>query len=264
MKMHSILAVLLLTTQFAFATSFYIRPFPEFTRSTANIIHGKLSGIHVENGVTSDGGKTIYTYAKLDIKEILKGNISGTEIIVRKLGGSKDGVTLEIPSAVEFSENEDGVFFLSAEKEDHSYEVAGMELGKFALEEKDGEQILKGGLFSYSKPPTDADHQHDVNIANLAENHKAWSLTQLKELVRSQGTSPAPAVTSEVPKTSVISTSSNDLKNAVAIPSDNQTAQEAVTSPEKEKSPLYFNATVWYSLATIILTLGVVFYLRRK
>jgi len=262
MKMHSLLALLL--TQFAFATSFYIRPFPEFTKSTENIIHGKLSSIHTENGVTSDGGKTIYTYAKLGIKEIIKGNVSGTEIIIRKLGGSKDGVTLEIPSAVEFSENEDGVFFLSAEKEDHSYEVVGMELGKFGLEEKDGEQILKGGLFAYSTPPSDSDHSHDVSIGNLVENHRPWSISQLRELVKSQAQSaPPPAKQNEPLKTADIPRPP-EKSNTTIIKSDTKVEADQSVREEKEKSPLYFDSTVWYSLATIILTLGVVFYLRRK
>ena len=108
MKMHSLLAFAL-TMQTAFATSFYIRPFSEFTKSTSNIIRGKISNIHVENGTTPDGGKTLYTFANLEIKEVIKGGISGTQINIRKLGGSKDGVTLEVPSSVEFSEKEEGL-----------------------------------------------------------------------------------------------------------------------------------------------------------
>ena len=258
MKMHLLLA-LLITTQAA-ATSFYIRPFSEFTESTPNIIRGKLSGIHVENGVTSDGGKTIYTFANLGIKEVLKGNITGTQIIIRKIGGSKDGTTLEIPSSVEFTEKEEGVFFLSSEREDHSYEVTGMELGKFGIEQKDGDEILTGGIFSYSHVPSGV--PRDPNVPDrLAENKKPWSITQLRNLIHTQAQS-MPAI-AETGKTTEISKSS-----VVAIktptPLDAPTENISSLSPEKENSPLYFSSGVWYFLATVALTLGVYFYWKRE
>ena len=263
MKMHPLLA-LLLTIQSSFATSFYIRPFSEFTKTTSNIVHGKISGVHSENGVTSDGGRTIYTYAKLEIQEVLKGTITGSQIIVRKLGGSKDGVTLEIPSSVEFFEHEDSVFFLSAEQEDRSYEVTGMELGKFTLEEKNGEQILKGGLFSYSKPPAETSPERHVESGNLAENQKPWSITQLKEMIRSQAQSPQLVTLTENKK---ITNDSSKLTNKNDTPSslsNTQTEQSPTSILEKENSPLYFGSAFWYSLATIVLTLGVYLYFRRR
>jgi len=260
MKMLLVLNILF-AAPLSFATSFYIRPFPDFTKTTENILRGKLNGIHVENGVTVDGGKTIYTFATLNIEEVLKGGISGTQITIRKLGGTKDGITLEIPGSVEFTENEEGVYFLSSEREDHSYEITGMELGKFTLEEKDGEQILQGGLLAYSNAPTESDHQHNVNIKDLAANHRTWSLSQLKELIRSEGDSPN---SKSSPKTDPRSLKPSDhLDDNRIIQSDNITSQTSTTSLE-EKYSLYNDARLWYSLATIAVTLGVFLFLRRK
>ncbi len=262
MKMHSIL-VFVLTLQTAVATSFYIRPFSEFTKTTPNIIRGNLINIHVENGATSEGEKTIYTFADLEIKDVIKGNISGTRIHIRKLGGSKDGVTLEIPSSVEFNENEEGVFFLGDEQEDHSYEVSSLELGKFNLVKKGGEEILTGGLFSYSQPRHDHDHGHDrdVRAENLEENLKPWSINQLKTLVQTQ--------LSSVPPVTVIQKNadlSKPLAETQVTPVSTlhpQPKDRDSISEEKKDSPLYFGSAIWYSLATIILTLGVLGYLRR-
>jgi len=252
--MH-LLLVFALTMKVAFATSFYIRPFSEFTKSTSNIVRGRINNIHTENSADPEGIKTIYTFANLEIKEVIKGNLVGSQIQIRKLGGSKDGVTLEIPSSVEFTEKEEGVFFLSDELEDHSYEVSSLELGKFNLVKKNGEEILTGGIFNYSQPHPGDDH--DVMADNISENLKPWSINQLKELVKSQKNTDI-SVTSTNPRESppTISTPS---------PSTHTTQnQKKIISEENENSPLYFNSTFWYSLATVFLTLGVIFFIRRK
>jgi len=259
--MHSILAFLF-SMQSAFATSFYIRPFSEFTKTTPNIIRGKISNIHVENGVTPDGGKTIYTFANLQIKDTIKGSISGTQIQIRKLGGSKDGVTLEIPSSVEFTDKEEGVFFLSDEQEDHSYEVSSLELGKFNLVEKNGDEILTGGIFNYSKPRPGHEHDHPVMAENTEENLRPWSITQLKELVKTQ--QQLPVSTSENEKTPEVSTASSDLNPSSTPTSIKQSEQKESSTVENDNSPLYFGSTVWYSLAIVILTLGVILFFRKK
>ena len=175
----------------AYATSFYIRPFSEVTQTVPNMVYGTIRHIHTDNGTASDGGKTIYTFSELVVKEVIKGNIHQSEIVIRKLGGTKDGVTLDIPSSVEFTENEETVVFLGPEMEDHSYEVEGMETGKFSLKEENGEKILVGGLFEFSRPDPDGGN---VVAENLKENLRPWSLTQLKELIHQQtGGNPTPA-----------------------------------------------------------------------
>ena len=107
-----------------------------------------ISNIHVENGLTNEGGKTIYTFANLDVKEVLKGTLNFNRILIRKIGGSKDGMTLEIPSSPEFTEGEETVLFLGPEKEDHSFEVTGLELGKYGLQDQNGQVVLTGGIFN--------------------------------------------------------------------------------------------------------------------
>ncbi len=258
MKMHSILAFVL-SISAAFATSFYIRPFSEFTKTTPNIIRGKMNNIHVDHAVNSDGEKIIYTYANLDVKDVIKGSISGTQIKIRKLGGTKDGVTLEIPSSVEFVDKEEGVYFLSEELEDHSYEVSSLELGKFTVAEKNGEEILKGGIFAYSQPKPG--HEHDVMADNISENLKPWSINQLKELVKTQ--QQLTPVSTAVQKNSVVTAPSGELKKDNESISISPSEQNNSVSEPKENSSLYFGSSLWYSLAIIILTLGVFWFKRR-
>jgi len=260
--MHFLLVLMIsaITSSSASATSFYIRPFSEFIQSTENIVRGKLNGIHVENGVTADGGKTIYTFATLIIGEVLKGSITGTQIIVRKVGGSKDGVTLEIPSSVVFSENEEGVFFLTSEQEDHSFEVTGMELGKFGIEQNNGEEILTGGIFAYSRIPDGV--PHDPNEPDrLAENKKPWSITQLRKVIQEQNQAPA-AVPNNQKNTEVSNTSV--IKTNTPAPITKTSESTSTLSQGNENSSIYSASKLWYILATIALSaLGVLFYLRR-
>ncbi len=169
----------------AYATSFYIVPFSTLVQNTPNMVLGTLQNIHPEHGTTNTGEKTIFTFADLTVEEVLKGQISGTQILVRKLGGSKDGVTLDIPSSVQFKENEQAVLFLGPPNPDNSYEVTEMELGKFGLKEVGGEKILTGGIFNFNTVDLPFGMQSD-DQERLKENHKSWSIGELKKLIQNQ------------------------------------------------------------------------------
>jgi hypothetical protein len=266
MKMHSLLALLILIPQ-AHATSFFIRPFSEFTKTTNVIVRGVTSGIHSEKNSNQIGEQMIYTYADLSIREVIKGSITGSSIRIRKVGGTLDGVTLEIPSSVEFKEGEEGVFFLGDVQDDRSFEVTGMELGKFKIEVQNGAEILKGGIFAYSKPSS---HHHDSHAGHnqaddLSENLKPWSIQQLKDLVQSQGD--APTLNAQTPNTNIapekpaVATNSNTKQNKSELPPAEAAINE--NSDATQQEPLYFTPEFWYVLALSILTLSVYLVKRR-
>jgi len=191
---YMILHFLLASAQ---ASSFYIKPFSEFTQEATNIAYGTISNIHVENSISSSGAKIIYTYASLDVKEVLKGAIHEHTILIRKVGGTKDGFTIEIPGSPEFKDGEETVLFMSAQKEDQSYEVTGLELGKYGIEEKDGQATLTGGIFNYVK-------QDEHNLAeSQPENQHPWTLKGLRALVEKQGGKDAPPKVASTPPQTV-------------------------------------------------------------
>ena len=134
----------------AFASSFNVKPLPELTEEARFIVHGTLHNIRTESGIESSGAKIIYTYATLDLTEKFKGSGLPQTILIRKIGGTQDGLTIDIPGSPEFKNGEECVLFLSEEKEDQSYEILGLEMGKYGLEEKNGQTILTGGIFNYS------------------------------------------------------------------------------------------------------------------
>lgn len=255
MNLHFLLAGLFALQPFSFATSLYLPTFSELTKNSAHIARGTLTNIHATNEVTSDGMKAIYTYANLEVKEVLKGNFKKSNIVIKKVGGTVDGYTVDIPSSPEFTEGEDTLLFLSEEKPDQSFEVNNLELGKFELEEKNGELVLKGGLFNYG---TGESHEEVLpNSKDLSENKKTWTLTALKNLIAGQdsentaGTRPGSPVNTQ----SVAATASSDTKT---LPT---TTAESSKDPSEPKTS---SSTLWAGLGLALLSLALFFKFRKK
>ena len=263
--MHLILASafsLLTISASSFATSFFIRPFSEFTQSAPIVVRGILSNPRVESSITSDGSRTIYTYANLDVKESIKGNVPTGNVLIRKIGGTKDNVTLEIPGSPEFLDGEETVLFLSPQQEDRSYEVTGLELGKFGLKDEKGERILTGGLFAYSKNMENDADGHANRAADLSENQRSWTLSELKTLVQRQGSGPitnkngAPNQTSH----SVSPTSSPTLSPSVISNQLNPVTTKNSIAPDPEKPA---TSLLYWGIA-LIAAIGLIIYFRGR
>jgi hypothetical protein len=194
MNLHFLLWLAAGFTSLANATSFYIRPLPEFARDARYIVRGTIHSVTSDYGSDATGTKTLYTYAKLEVREVLKGTLTEREILIRKAGGTKDGLTLSIESSPDFQENEDTVLFLGEPREDRAFEVEGLELGKFGLEESNGELFLKGGLLDYSRPR--AGERAEALGPGIAENRRAWSLRDLRKTLGTGEPAPAPPIRS--------------------------------------------------------------------
>jgi hypothetical protein len=186
MNLHFLFMVCALLAGESRATSFFIRPMPEFTRDADLIVRGKLHEPHAEYGFGPGGERMIRTYAELESIEVLKGNAPGTTLTIRKDGGTKDGIALHVPGSPEFEDGEESLFFLGPENEDHSRDVMGLELGKFGLQEKNGELELSGGLLGYSYGP----EALEAMGPGIPENRRVWTLKQLKELIETQKSAP--------------------------------------------------------------------------
>ncbi len=258
MILHSLLALATCLINSAFATSFYIRPFSEFTATAPHIIRGVINNIHTENSITPDGAKTIYTYATLDVKDEIKGAIGKSEITIRKIGGSKDGYTLEIPSSPEFTAGEETVLFLTDMKEDSAYEVTGLELGKFGLEERNGESVLTGGIFNYSKPGPENEPMHNERAKDLAENQHPWTVNQLKALVKEQVANPPNAI--PIPTKKGTETSTSSSVQAAKTLTETNTAESKEASGDQPET----RYNLPYLFIGISLVLGLFYFLRKR
>ncbi len=249
----------------AYATSFYIRPFSEFTKTTPVIARGVLHNIHAENAMTPEG-RTIYTFATLEVKEVLKGPIHEGNLLVRKTGGTKDGTTLDIPGSPEFVEGDDTVLYLSEQREDQAYEVSGLELGKFGLKEENHQEILTGGLFNYStseNTQTNDPNDHNEQASDISENQRPWSLTQVKELIRKQGDAPINPAPPHSPQNV---TTHQETGTATTTQTDTSTPQSDEAShknPSQNSALENQNFLLYWVLGGAALGL-IFFYLRRR
>ena len=124
----------------AIASSFYEQPFPDTVRGAPNIVRGKIGKSETRWTTLPDGSKHLFTYYDVDVTEGFKGGTHpGAPIRIRELGGSKDGVSLNVSGTASFEKGEDVVVMLGENGgvADGSYPLLGMMMGKFNLEKGD-------------------------------------------------------------------------------------------------------------------------------
>ncbi len=228
--MNLILAFLLFSViPSAPATSFYIRPLPDFAADASVIVRGKITKVHAEYGLTQNGERTIVTLGEVNVDEVLRGDV-GNRITIRKLGGTKDGVTLEIAGSPDFKEGEDRVYLLGPKNSDLSHDVIGLQLGEFDLIEQNGVLTLKGGLLGYADHH---DHSDGPEQPIPPENQKTWSLDQLRTLVKNQP-QPAPKPIHNI---TPIPAPPSPPVSGVAQPSDTLTPPSNPEGVQNEPTP---------------------------
>ena len=176
----------------ASATTFNEQPFPETVQDAPNIVRGKVGTSYANWALGSDGAKRIYTFYELSLDEVLKGSISGSgSIMMREMGGEKDGVGMRISGTAHFERGEDVVVFLGAQNPDGSYDVHGMMMGKYQIERgEDGKEYLVGAGISETLRPELRGHENVMEKFNGApnDNHprSKWSVDSLRGLIKSQ------------------------------------------------------------------------------
>ena len=91
MNLHTLFVLASLVPALSSATSFYLRPLNEFTRDTPNIVRGTVRATRIEDQTDPGGNHVIYTYASLEVKEVLKGPIGQDRIeiteVLEEFGG---------------------------------------------------------------------------------------------------------------------------------------------------------------------------------
>jgi hypothetical protein len=159
---------LLLFLSPAHATSFTMQPFPKTVQDAPLMVRGKV-GMSYSDWSKEDT-KRLYTYTELQITEVLKGNVIGPSLIMRELGGEKDGTGLRVPGASKYEKGEDVVVTLTDKNEEGSYSVIGMMMGKFNVQtDGEGKEYISGpGL-----------------AGDIPANSK-WTLDGVRQLIKEQ------------------------------------------------------------------------------
>jgi len=169
-------------------TSFYPVPFPQEVQEAPVIVRGKTGMSYADwgKGASPDEVRRVYTYFELQIGEVLKGNVSGASLIMRELGGEKDGVGLHVPGAAHFGRGEEVVVFLKEKGPEGVHDVLGMMMGKYIIQtDPDGKEYLVGPGLSGNQ----AVHDDGNGTHGDAATHPKWTLNELRQLIQEQAAS---------------------------------------------------------------------------
>ena len=188
----------------AHATSFVERPFPESVHDAPVIARGKIGMSYADWAIGSDGRKRIYTFWEFLPAESIKGELaSSSRVMIRELGGEKDGVGLHISGTARFDRGEDVVVFLGPPNLDGTQDVHGMMMGKYDIEkdEQGNEYLVGAGVNGLSDDGDEARDPRDKERQGDTTPMKKWTLSALRNLVHSQaaaqstqlGANPSPA-----------------------------------------------------------------------
>jgi len=161
----------------SYATSFYPQPFPNLVQQALQIARGKVGMSYSDWGEDPAGTRRLYTYYELQVSEILKGSATGASLIMRELGGEKDGMGMHVPGASQYDRGEDVVVFLSERNKDGSYDVRGMSMGKYSIQTDPGgvETLVGMGIAR-------------TNLENPSDalSTQKWTLDSLRLLIQEQ------------------------------------------------------------------------------
>jgi hypothetical protein len=124
----AILALLMMSTSLATATSVRKFSLQELTKKSSAIVMAK-----VEDSYSRWENKEIYTYSTLRVVDHVKGMKGQTTVTIRQLGGRVDDVASVVPGMPRFRTGEEVVVFLT-QKDAAGYPwVMGLEQGKYTV-----------------------------------------------------------------------------------------------------------------------------------
>lgn len=175
----------------AWATTFAVQPLEQLIYDSPTILRGQVVSSTSDWGQGGDGGKRIYTYTEIELKEAFKAPSgqtyrAGQMVRIRELGGEKEGITMSVPGSAHFEKGEDAVVLLGNAGADGSLEVRGMSTGKYEVtQDEKGNEYLTGGMLSLAQTDT-----------TLEKSAMEWPLQKLRETVitqRSKPPAPLPA-----------------------------------------------------------------------
>lgn len=206
------------------------------------MVRGKVGNSYADWGRSADGNKRIYTFYDLAVSEVLKGKVKGNSLLMREMGGEKDGVGMEVPGASHFERGEDVVVMLGERNPDGSYDLRGLMTGKMNVElNQSGNEVLVG-------PAVQGVESH-MGGQSDTEPRKEWTLSALRDLIRTQAEGSASEANNQNSKTSVVAQPSTAPSQSAAPGSPSPAPQLQNSSPEDPKPSSKFGFPVWAGLA---------------
>jgi hypothetical protein len=200
--------------------------------------------------------RRLYTFYNVEVSEVLKGPATGPTLIMREMGGEKDGGGMEVAGAAHFQVGEDVVTLLSLPNSDGIYDVHGLMMGKMDVAKNDsGEEFLQGPALELNI--------HDENDVGQ-HSSQTWTLQNLRKLIATQAIQPTTSPVSKVDKVSD-SVSASPLGGATrAAPAFQTPGPSPGSSPEPVLAPESRHPFWMAGAILIVLFSGIRWWWRRR
>lgn len=92
------------------------------------ILSGRVDGV-----TTAWDEGSIYTYVTVSVRDVLKGWVPERQIVLKQLGGERDGMALDILGQARFTPGEEALLFLEVRPRDRSLYTTALWQGKWSL-----------------------------------------------------------------------------------------------------------------------------------
>jgi hypothetical protein len=121
----------------------------QLTRNAGAIVEGQVTAVRSE---WTSNHTQIYTSVTLQVSQVLKGSIPGSQMDLRLLGGTVDDITMLIIDQPTFEVNERVFLFLRPNYEVRDVPLVGQSAGKFRVEvDATGADVLHNDGTTISK-----------------------------------------------------------------------------------------------------------------
>ncbi len=238
------------------ATSFIEKSFPDAVGESPVIVRGTIGMSYSDYGRSPGDEKRLFTYYELVPSEVFKGSVPDGAIMLRQIGGSKDGVTMEVPGTARFSRGEEVVVMLGAQGGDGTFNVRSLMMGKFTIDRLNGKEYLNGPGAVSPEEVNDGEVIHPEEGMRRPRT-AVYTLEALRELVRAKEQEPSQAAGTSSPNPSPTAASPSGLApQPTAAPGLQNPDQGDAAAPAEQGSTRkwFWGAIlmgVWLALRTL-------------
>jgi len=126
----TVLTIILMLCSNAGATTLLKMSLDEITNNANEIVLGTVQGSSYQWDLDNS---QIYTYSKINVEKVIKGNAETKEITVKTPGGEIDKVIMEVPGSPELKQGQKCIVFLYNADPRYLSNLVGFTQGKFTV-----------------------------------------------------------------------------------------------------------------------------------